>query len=849
MTIPARLFSSSVLLVAVCCVTLISILNGFFLHHQIYINNIININNIDEDFVLNLQEKNSVGGNAPVSTKPKFIVNNNDRDLEDNNMKLGFDDDDNFDQHDNDDDDKDFDQHDDDDDSKCRCVDCDIGEDNICGGLWRGNRYQIRNMLPSASDEKKIHIVVSHCKASLNWMPSYLGNLRNNVESIHVLSKCGQNVEGAPDNAEIQVIANVGRNDHSFAYYITSILPKLSTNDDSIVVFLKDTMMQNIFQGPQFNHTDLNSLVQLASSSNGFGCGLSIVDKSWSVYHDKNTLFTFALKAYEKGLNDYHTDDNVPFQSDKYSSVGDFYTSLNAHPLPALVQVCYGGMFAASIANIFKHDAHVWKAIEKSLLRGDNIIEGHYTERLWGALLATPLQQFQIDALWNYSTRVQHEEIAVHGALRRNSSNQHQQGQAMSSSKPRTVIFFNTYIHPNRTLEGQKIIRDQLWRINKQPLLEDTDIYYTRFGDINTTAWPETECVGRRKKRKCHQIKAVEKGDEVDAIQAVYEYCLQNNEDRVVYMHSKGSFTPTESNDRLRRFLMEAILSDECLNMPNDGSCSTCSTQFQPFPIFHYVGNMLVAECSYVKKLIPPKDFEKAKRRVVDTLFNATSPSLSLSTNITNEPNPIVYVTKIEGGDNPIEFQFRKKHVDQIQSEPCLGINRYAMEHYFLSHPEAKPCEVFSKMDPMTVPFSYNGIKTLDRNLYRIKKKILKPTLQKIPELVIEQNATDLILGNGFDYLHPFFLRNGRIFLYRALYPESMNALRKDSWLHVFLSNYSKFDDIGLTLRKIKFDDIDDFDQHDDDDDDDVFDQHDDDDDFDQRGDEDDDEFFNVNSY
>jgi hypothetical protein len=294
---------------------------------------------------------------------------------------------------------------------------------------------------------------------------------------------------------------------------------------------------------------------------------------------------------------------------------------------------------------------------------------------------------------------------------------------------------------------------------------------------------------------------------------------------------------------------------------------------------------MLVAECSYVKKLIPPKDFEKAKRRVVDTLFNATSPSLSLSTNITNEPNPIVYVTKIEGGDNPIEFQFRKKHVDQIQSEPCLGINRYAMEHYFLSHPEAKPCEVFSKMDPMTVPFSYNGIKTLDRNLYRIKKKILKPTLQKIPELVMEQNATDLIVGNGFDYLHPFFLRNGRIFLYRALYPESMNALRKDSWLHVFLSNYSKFDDIGLTLRKIKFDDIDDddFDQHDDDDDDDDFDQHDDDDDvfdqhdddddfdqrddddddddfdqhddddddddFDQRGDEDDDEFFNVNSY
>eukprot|EP00986_Skeletonema_menzelii_P002546 scaffold687_cov138-Skeletonema_menzelii.AAC.1 len=27
---------------------------------------------------------------------------------------------------------------------KCKCVDCDEGEDNICGGLWRGNRYPSR---------------------------------------------------------------------------------------------------------------------------------------------------------------------------------------------------------------------------------------------------------------------------------------------------------------------------------------------------------------------------------------------------------------------------------------------------------------------------------------------------------------------------------------------------------------------------------------------------------------------------------------------------------------------------------------------------------------------------------
>lgn len=275
------------------------------------------------------------------------------------------------------------------------------------------------------SGEKKIHIVVSHCKASLNWMPSYLGDLSKNVASIHILSKCGQGVEGAPENAEIQVLPNVGRNDHAFAYYITSILPnfKLSTDtdDDSIVVFLKDTMMQKVHQGDgQFHRTDLDSLVHLASSSNGFACGLGIVDKSWSAYHDKDTLFTFAKKEYERGVDDYHTGDGVPFQSDKYGSVGDFYTSLNANPLPALVQVCYGGMFAALTANIFKQDAHVWKAIETSLSRGDNIEEGHYAERLWGALLATPLQEFQIEALRSHSTSIRIGIVGgLHGVLLR----------------------------------------------------------------------------------------------------------------------------------------------------------------------------------------------------------------------------------------------------------------------------------------------------------------------------------------------------------------------------------------------------------------------------------------------
>ena len=58
--------------------------------------------------------------------------------------------------------------------------------------------------------------------------------------------------------------------------------------------------------------------------------------------------------------------------------------------------------------------------METSLSRGDNIVEGHYAERLWGALLATPLQEFQIEALRQFSTGGVHKNSrGVFGALLR----------------------------------------------------------------------------------------------------------------------------------------------------------------------------------------------------------------------------------------------------------------------------------------------------------------------------------------------------------------------------------------------------------------------------------------------
>ena len=83
---------------------------------------------------------------------------------------------------------------------------------------------------------KKLHFVVSH-----GWMQNYIQGFTNISASIHVISKCGNKMEGAPKNAQIQVLPNVGRCDHTYAYYITRVLPKMVTPGDDnaiVVVFL-----------------------------------------------------------------------------------------------------------------------------------------------------------------------------------------------------------------------------------------------------------------------------------------------------------------------------------------------------------------------------------------------------------------------------------------------------------------------------------------------------------------------------------------------------------------------------------------------------------------------------------
>lgn len=142
--------------------------------------------------------------------------------------------------------------------AKCTCVDCD--EDPICGGLWKGTNYPMRQ---SNIHNLDIHIIVSHCKDDLGWISKFTEGYI--ISSISVMSKCGVPVHTAPQNAKIFEHPNVGRCDHSYAKYITTFLDSIVYDIDkpSIVLFLKDSMergdpsaqhgKRNTFEGTSFS--------------------------------------------------------------------------------------------------------------------------------------------------------------------------------------------------------------------------------------------------------------------------------------------------------------------------------------------------------------------------------------------------------------------------------------------------------------------------------------------------------------------------------------------------------------------------------------------------------------------
>jgi len=151
-------------------------------------------------------------------------------------------------------------------------------------------------------------------------------------------------------------------------------------------------------------------------------------------------------------------------------------------------------------------------------------------------------------------------------------------------------------------------------------------------------------------------------GTEMVTLHSLWQFCKNHPEvEKVVYLHSKGSSRNSPANDDLRRFLTRGALSKDCAvssssslssslslsSGDNTYTCNVCSSRFSPVPHPHTSGNMWLARCDYVEKLIDPLRFEERMQH--------------FTTNCTSNGRP-----------------------------SCDGRDRFSAEHWIHSHPTVK---------------------------------------------------------------------------------------------------------------------------------------------------------------
>ena len=208
-------------------------------------------------------------------------------------------------------------------------------------------------------------------------------------------------------------------------------------------------------------------------------------------------------------------------------------------------------------------------------------------------------------------------------------------------------VFYNVYAKADRISPAVSIIKEQMAQVRPEHKVFVRSIGAPVKVENTTT------------------IRYDEEGDEIETLGLLWQHCRNHTNDKVVYIHNKGSLHPSPANDRLRRFLTRGALSKECLNLPS--SCNICSSCMSPLPHVHTSGNMWLARCEYVQKLVNPLEFDLRMARTADA----------------------------------------EKYV----SEPwCVGLGRFAAEHWIHSHPSNMPCDLSS--DDYT--WDYAGIPKAD---------------------------------------------------------------------------------------------------------------------------------------
>jgi len=166
---------------------------------------------------------------------------------------------------------------------------------------------------------------------------------------------------------------------------------------DNIVMFLKDHSYHINFYRP------IDQLYKMTHTL-GFGCVMFFRPCYKPCFRQSCRRFEFTTMHNRTDLNNFtinnwahfERDSQENFNNEKFPNLKSFEEGIGfVMPKAAqILPVCYGGSFAVKKGNILIQSEEVWSRVEKVLSRADNIIEGHYMERLWETALLGQSDEF-----------------------------------------------------------------------------------------------------------------------------------------------------------------------------------------------------------------------------------------------------------------------------------------------------------------------------------------------------------------------------------------------------------------------------------------------------------------------
>jgi hypothetical protein len=253
----------------------------------------------------------------------------------------------------------------------------------------------------------------------------------------------------------------------------------------------------------------------------------------------------------------------------------------------------------------------------------------------------------------------------------------------------------------------------------------------------------------------CRVVNRMIQGDDKITLTDAFNYCRENLNSSITYLHSTGFASETEENTRspyVQHNIRALIQTQTCRESVQQGTCNVCSARVLPLPYFHYLGNMWTARCSYVKKLTQPNLFEGQMARVGEALRQDRD---SL-----NELFPCR-----EGSQDCVDFSH-------------MGMQSLSSQHWILSHPSVIPCDV--------LPNESGNVRQYNPDIHKSKTEGPQwmPQLNVGPRYSLEESLKEESLPKAAKW---FSLR-GRLFEWNILFGQIPPA---NSWIWEYYSRSS----------------------------------------------------------